>query len=145
VATDCLVYRGPDNGHGYGRVSFGPPRVDARGRRRGRQLVQLHRWVVEQVEGPLSPGEVVMHTCDNPPCFRYDHLVRATQLVNVRDAERKGRGRRLLGEAHPNAKLTAADVADIRASSDSQRELAARHGVSRTLIRKVRAGTVWRR
>ncbi len=48
------------------------------------------------------------------------------------------------GEAHPNAKLTLADVRTIRSSGESQRVLAARYGVSRTLIRKVLSGEVWK-
>ena len=39
----------------------------------------LHRWVWEQVNGPIPPGMVVMHRCDNPPCFRLDHLMLGTQ------------------------------------------------------------------
>ena len=68
----CLVYRGHlVDGYGY-------PWLEGR-------RVLLHRWVVEQVEGPLLPGEVVRHTCDNRPCFRYSHLIRGSVADNNRD------------------------------------------------------------
>lgn len=133
VSTPCLEYRGALNRAGYARVT-----------RHGRR-VMLHRWVVEQVEGPLLPwpDEVVMHLCDNPPCFRYDHLRRATCRDNIVDADEKGRRRRRRGAAHPNAKLTDEDVAAIReglALGQPQRQLAALFGVSRTLVRKIGSG-----
>lgn len=140
----CRLYRGPLNAGGYGRVPFGPPRFDAQGRRRGRQSVGLHRWVVEQVEGrPLEPGEVVLHLCDTPACFLYEHLRRGTQSENVQDAEAEGRGRRPHGEESPHAKLTAAEALAIYTSTDRQRELAARFGVSRALVRHIKAGRAW--
>ena len=63
---------------------YGYPWIDGR-------RVLLHRWIVEQVEGPLLPGEVVRHTCDNPPCFLYDHLARGTRSDNVLDSVERGR------------------------------------------------------
>lgn len=77
----CLEWRGPTNKGGYGQV-----------KRQGRNVL-LHRLVIELAEGPLLPDEVVRHTCDNPPCFRYSHLVRCTQLDNIADMVAKGRGR----------------------------------------------------
>jgi hypothetical protein len=36
-------------------------------------------------------GYSICHKCDNPPCVNPDHLFKATQEVNVRDAIVKGR------------------------------------------------------
>lgn len=142
--TDCRIYRGYCNDKGYGRVPFGADRSDALGRKRGRRMVLLHRWIVEQIEGPLAEGEVVMHTCDMPGCFLYEHLRRGTQADNVADCENKGRGRRPHGRAHPHAKLTDEQVREIRhRRREPARALAAEFGVSRALIRKVLAGTSW--
>lgn len=67
----------------------------------------LHRWIVEQIEGPLRPWpeEVVMHRCDNRLCFRYDHLRRATYADNNADCREKGRHRFVSGAAHPTRRL----------------------------------------
>lgn len=56
----------------------------------GRQ-VRVARTVLESVSGePL--GELnALHRCDNPPCFRPDHLFRGSQKDNHDDAVAKGR------------------------------------------------------
>ena len=56
-----------------------------------RELVAVHRWVWEQINGPIPVGMVVMHTCDNPPCFLYEHLMLGTRSDNQRDMIAKGR------------------------------------------------------
>lgn len=56
--------------------------------------VLMHRWVIAQIEGwDAIRGRVVMHKCDNPACFRYDHLQIGRQVENLRDAVAKKRGR----------------------------------------------------
>lgn len=108
-------------------------------------MALVHRHVMERALGrPLERSEIVMHRCDNPPCFRLDHLRLATQAVNNADCRAKGRHATARGEDHPNAKLDTAAVAMIRSSNDTDGLLAARFGVSRTLIRKVRANEIWK-
>jgi HNH endonuclease len=91
--NECYVYRGRLNNFGYGRVPFGPQRMKANGRwSNGRRMVLLHRWVMAQMVGrELDRHEIVMHTCDNPSCFRFDHLRLGTQSDNLLDASAKGR------------------------------------------------------
>jgi hypothetical protein len=53
---------------------------------------RIHRWVVAQINGwDAIEGKVVMHKCDQPLCYRYDHLQIGTHGDNVRDASTKGR------------------------------------------------------
>jgi hypothetical protein len=54
---------------------------------------RIHRWVWQQVNGPIPAGMIVMHRCDNPPCYRLDHLRLGTIAENQRDMKAKGRGR----------------------------------------------------
>lgn len=144
LPTPCRVYRGPKIGSGYGAPTF-----------RKRQVL-LHRWIIEQAEGlPLGPGEVVMHLCDNPPCFRLDHLRRATHAENMADAKAKGRTRNRphYGEANGGGgKLTQAKADEIRrrwepgtpwSEPNSTRALAAEFGVGETTIRNIGTGKWW--
>lgn len=139
----CIEY--PDreriNAKGYARVPYGPQRYDAQGRKRGRSMVLLHRFVVEQVEGaPLAHGEIVMHLCDNPRCFRYDHLRRATQADNVADAAQKGRLVHHAGDDHPNTKLAVEkrdDVVAMRSAGHTFQAVADHFGISKTRVRQI--------
>lgn len=80
---DYMGYRDPD---GYGQ-RHGPAR-----RRFGTSLVHRQVWIM--ANGPAPAGSVVMHSCDNPACFRLDHLVLGTQDDNMKDMAAKGRANR---------------------------------------------------
>jgi hypothetical protein len=43
-----------------------------------------------------------------------------------------------------NAKLTKEQAAEIRVSSESQRALAAKYGVNKSMIARIKNGTAWR-
>jgi len=53
--------------------------------------VLVHRWVWEQINGPIPEGLEVMHICDNRACYRLDHLRLGTHSDNMRDMHTKGR------------------------------------------------------
>lgn len=46
-------------------------------------------WII--MNGPLADDLVIMHTCDNPPCVRPDHLKPGTHQENMDDMSRKKR------------------------------------------------------
>ena len=129
--TPCREYRGQRTAKGYGRKQ-----IDG-------ATVMLHRWIVELVEGrKLEPGEVVMHRCDNPPCFRYDHLRRATQRENILDAVAKGRHR----HGRTQYRLTEEDAATIRqriALGHRQIDIAHDYGVAPCHVANIKAGRKW--
>jgi len=87
----CREYMGYRDPKGYGQ------------RARGRWGTgQVHRQVWIMAFGPIPPGLVVMHTCDNPPCFLLAHLRLGTTTENQADMAAKGRGRpRLLPDDDP--------------------------------------------
>lgn len=81
VQGDCWVWTGSPDRWGYGQM------------RHGGRKVGVHRLAYEVFVGPIPPGMVVMHLCDNPPCFKPEHLRVGTQRDNVIDMIDKGRGR----------------------------------------------------
>jgi hypothetical protein len=43
----------------------------------------VHRWVYEQLVGPIPAGLVLDHLCRNPACVRPMHLEPVTQQENI--------------------------------------------------------------
>jgi hypothetical protein len=72
-----------------------------------------------------------MHDCDNRLCVNPLHLSLGTNRENLRDRYEKRRSAR---------KLSDAQVREIRASSDTQANLARRFGVSQAMISKAMRG-----
>lgn len=113
-----------------------------------------HRWVWEQVNGPIPDGFEVCHNCpngDNPSCIRPSHLWLGTHSENIRDAYAKGRmhgnlGFHVRGEDHHSARFTAEDIYRIRrlvAAGTTQNQLAREYGVTRTAINHIVKRRSW--
>jgi hypothetical protein len=97
----CWVWGAATFDTGYGMFSA------------GEKTVRTHRYVWEAIYGPIPDGLDVCHHCDNPPCVRPDHLFLGTDQTNTDDKVAKRRHG--FGENHPGAKLSDAQVAEIRA------------------------------
>ena len=92
LAARTLKLSGPDacwliQGCRIGEGGYGQIKRDAP----SRQLIPAHRAAWELRHGPVPPGFVVMHTCDEPRCVRVSHLQLGTQAQNVQDSVTKGR------------------------------------------------------
>lgn len=127
----CWVWKGTSTKGGYGQFSV-PDRA------KGRNVLRLaHRISYEMANGPIPSGLDALHTCDNPPCVRPDHLFLGTDSDNQRDAVRKGR--------HVGSrKLTADEVRTVRQSRATALTLATRFGVTRATIYDIRSRKTWR-
>jgi hypothetical protein len=110
------------------------------------RAVLVHRFSWELHYGPIPEGLVVCHHCDNPPCVRPDHLFLGTMADNTHDSMSKGR--MPMGEAAPNARLTADQVREIRKVCEhrtvSYMELGRRYNVSEATIRAIIRGLNWK-
>ena len=104
--------------------------------------VHAHRVAWELTFGDIPAGAVVRHRCDNPPCVNPAHLVIGTQDDNINDRVRRGRS--AAGDKHGRAKLTSADVANIRLSQEPISILAKNYGVNRETVRAAKSGRNWK-
>lgn len=119
----------------YARMSVGNHATD-----------YVHRVSYMVHIGPIPDGMLVCHRCDNPPCGNPAHLFLGTTQDNTADKVTKGR--QLRGQRHPGAKLTAADVIEIRATPNLgdlavRSALAERFGVTLPAINNVAHGRSW--
>lgn len=105
-----------------------------------------HRAAYESTHGPIEDGWLVLHKCDNPPCCRPDHLYLGDAKQNAKDREDRGRGNRRIGENHGRAKLTLADVKEIRKVQDyeSPASIAKRYPVGEKNIKRIIFGQTWK-
>lgn len=77
----CRINRATrDVAHTYGQIQTG---------KKVRELV--HRVAFKVFVGEIPDGKIIMHTCDNGPCFNPEHLSVGTHLDNRVDAIEKGR------------------------------------------------------
>lgn len=128
--TACWEWNGRCNAKDYGLVSVG-----------GRDY-RAHRSAYAAWVGDLAGSDQVLHACDNPPCINPEHLSIGTPDDNSADMVTKRRS--CNGERKFNAKLTDAQVAEMKAAytgaRGQQKELAALYGISPNQARFILRG-----
>lgn len=88
---------------------------------------------------------MVIHSCDNPPCVRPDHLRVGTAADNSADMVAKGR--QIRGAAVNTARLDATRVRMVRslyASGFTQQSVAAALCISQCQVSKIVLRQCWR-
>lgn len=133
---DCMIYTGGLTPLGYGVFRVNNPR----------RCDRAHRAAYEMAYGPIPDGQMVCHKCDRRACINPDHLFLGTQKDNMADAAAKGRVAH--GEQQGAAKLTEANVREIRRSyrdgEETLRELSARFGISPPSVFRVVRRITWK-
>lgn len=131
----CWLWQRSTDTHGYGQFYIGKKKHVA------------HRFSWTVMRGAIPSGLCVLHRCDNPPCVNPQHLFLGTQADNIHDMLAKGRMRSYFcaGEKNHSAKLTAAQVAEIRKRRglQTQRETGAEFGVTRKTIGRIQRMEGW--
>lgn len=130
--AECVEWPFARSGSGYGVI-----------RLPGQSPQLAHRLALErQVGPPPEPGMVAAHeplVCHNSICVNAHHLRWATQSENLADMAKDGTHGQ--GENHARARLSSADVVDIRADNRSNKVLAEEYGVTSVHIGRIRRGT----
>lgn len=126
TGSGCWEWTASRGGGGYGEFRHGP-------------MWKAHRMAWTLTHGPIPPGKIIRHACDNPPCCRPSHLLIGTQLDNKADAI--ARGRATPPPWQHRVTLTDADKATIRARYSFRRvtygQLAEEYGVHRETVARV--------
>lgn len=138
--------RGPDDCWewlGYRHIGYGRINVAGKVERASRVA-----WLLAHGDIPL--GAHICHHCDNPACCNVRHLFLGDAAANARDRTNKGRstGGRLIGELHHQAKLTWAQVDEIRekyANGATNKTLRSDYGMSEKAIRSIVRDRSWLR
>jgi hypothetical protein len=133
----CWPWQAGTFGDGYGRFTFDG------------SYYQAHRlaWALAYHEDPHEA--LVLHHCANPECVNPAHLYLGDQRNNMADAKVHAGSDVFssLGEENPNAKLTTAEVREIRERYTSgdvrQYELAEEFDVAQSLISMVVNEVQW--
>lgn len=128
----CWIWTGAHNQHGYGRMT------------NGHTSVLVHRAAWECVHGPIPDGVHVLHHCDRPSCINVRRcLFLGTHAENMADMVNKGRSG-VRGERHYRAVFTDEDIREIRASTNTIKELADHYGVWPAAISRIIRRERWK-
>lgn len=92
-----------------------------------------HRYAYRTFVG--DPGDqAVLHRCDVTLCVNPNHLFVGSQADNMKDRQVKGRAAK---------KLTPALVQSIRAASGLHTDIAAKFGIYRSTVARIKQRRLW--
>jgi len=120
----CILYNGPRKPKGYGMIQ-----------ENGVRWV-VTRWSWTKWVGPIPPGMIVRHKCDNPPCVRLSHLELGTVSDNSKDMYARGREHPRMRQGRP--RLADGQRAEIVASRNGSRAVANQYGVTQAYVNRLR-------
>ena len=157
-ADTCWPWMGKRTPDGYGILyHLSSPHIP-----KEQRFMTTHRYAYERYYGPIPPGMLVCHRCDNPPCCNAARcLFLGTYADNAHDAMQKGRfvggkthGRHTSpesfasyhGETHPGSKLTEIQAREILSykGTMSISACAALYPVSDRTIMNIWHRTAWK-
>lgn len=131
VTPGCWPWIGSFNQTGYGAFSI------------GYKNILPHRFSYESYCGPIPPGMMILHSCDNRACVNPDHLRVGTHDDNMRDMAERKRVPFHGGELSPTAKLSEVQVRAIFADPRAGVVIAKEYGVNPSTVSLIKSRTNW--
>jgi hypothetical protein len=135
---DCNEWSGRLNEDGYGLFVIGHSKT------------YLAHRVAYRIHESKWPDGLVLHSCDNRKCVKYEHLRIGTQAENVADMMARGRNvppMAFKGEKNPQAKLTLVKVKSIKSlylnGGTTQAAIAKQFNVSQASVHLIVTGKRW--
>jgi hypothetical protein len=115
--NECWLWIGTNAGRGYGRLRWKQNRIAT-------------HVALELAGRPPRSGQMVCHTCDNPPCVNPAHLYAGSAGDNTRDMVTRGRVNRT--EETRQRKSAALRLRWATCSSDQRQVWSAHIGAAKT-------------
>ena len=137
--SGCWEWQGSKRG-GYGRMIVGSRKDGTR------KSESAHRISYMVYHGEIPDGMEVCRKCDNRCCVNPDHLFLGTHQDNMDDRENKGRNKPQKGEKNGRAKLSEADVLDMKSQRNkgvSFQKIADEYGVHKKTVMDAISGKHW--
>lgn len=132
----CWIWQGKAFIDGYGVTSIAS---------RAPNLTHRMAYKIAYHQDPLE--QIVCHSCDVRACCNPLHLFLGSRSDNAQDALRKGRFMSLKGADNPSAKLTIADVLQIRQLSVdgvAQTDIAKRFNINQPHVSRIVKRQAWK-
>lgn len=136
---DCMEWTGKKDHKGYGKISITKDGIERP------RFCHRVAWTLYRGEIPIDM--CVCHKCDNPACFRIDHLFLGTQKDNVDDKMRKGRHRCATGEDSVHSKITknqAKEILDMKGKGIQSYILGKKYGIAATTVKAIWQRRTWK-
>lgn len=112
----------------------------------GGKVLLVRRVAYEEAHGPIPAGKNIVPICGDPRCVNPKHQKQMTFAEVGRLAAKNGaysnpaRGKAISEAIAHRRKLSPEAIAEIKASDTPSRELAAKFGVNKSLIPRIRRG-----
>lgn len=139
----CWLWAASTMMGGYGWFGMNVPQDSGRARWKGIRASRIS-FLFSNGEWPMPQ---CLHSCDRAACVNPAHLRAGTHAENNKDCDSRNRRRARKGTRHGMAKLTEANVIEIRRLYGTglfQRQIASRFGIHQMTISKIVRRIYWK-